>query len=102
MALGLFEKVRLQFEPVRLATGRTAADTRGAVSSTGASSAATVRSSLAATDCQVIPGMDVEGVMNVMPAVHSPLEIRLQLNGVTPVLPELVSETKRGGARTSP
>ena len=45
----------------------------------------TVGSSLASTDCRVVPGMEVEGVMNVMPTVRFPLEIRLQLNGVTRV-----------------
>ena len=45
----------------------------------------TVRSALSSTDCRVVPGMEVEGVMNVMPMVRFPLEIRLHLNGVTRV-----------------
>ena len=45
----------------------------------------TVRSSLASTDCRVVPGMEVEGIMNVAPAVRFPLEIRLELNGVSRV-----------------
>ena len=42
----------------------------------------TVRSCVGASDCRVVPGMEVEGVMNVMPAVRFPLDIRLELKGV--------------------
>jgi len=45
----------------------------------------TARSSTRAIGCRVIPGMDVEGVMNVIPSLHSPLNVRLELSGVTPV-----------------
>lgn len=45
----------------------------------------TVRSSLASTDCRVVAGMEVEGVMNVVPAVRLPLDIRLELSGVSRV-----------------
>ena len=45
----------------------------------------TARSSLASTDCRVVPGMEVEGVMNVIPAVRFPLDIRLELSGVSRV-----------------
>ena len=45
----------------------------------------TVRSSTASTDCRVVPGMEVEGIMNVLPAVRFPLDIRLELSSVTPV-----------------
>lgn len=45
----------------------------------------TVRSSLASNDCRVVPGMEVEGVMNVVPAVRFPLDIRLELSGVSRV-----------------
>lgn len=31
--------------------------------------------------------MEIEGVMNVIPSLHFPLNIRLELSGVTPVLP---------------
>ena len=30
--------------------------------------------------------MEVEGVMNVIPSLHFPLNLRLELSGVTPVL----------------
>lgn len=45
----------------------------------------TVRSSLASTGCRVVPGMEVEGVMNVVPSAHLPLEIHLELRGVSPL-----------------
>lgn len=45
----------------------------------------TVRSSLASTGCRVVPGMEVEGVMNVVPSAHLPLDIRLELRGVSRV-----------------
>ena len=45
----------------------------------------TVRSSVASVGCRVVPGMEVEGVMNVMPSVRFPLDIRLELSGVTRV-----------------
>lgn len=47
---------------------------------------ATIRSCLQATACRVIPGMEVEGVMNVVPTVHFPLKISLEVKGVTRVL----------------
>jgi len=46
----------------------------------------TARSSTKSTGCRVIPGMEIEGVMNVIPSLHLPLNIRLDLSGVTPVL----------------
>jgi len=46
----------------------------------------TVRSCLRSIGCRVIPGMEVEGVMNVIPTVHFPLKISLEVNGVTRVL----------------
>lgn len=45
----------------------------------------TVRSALASTECRVVPGMEVEGVMNVMPAARFPLDVRLELSGVSRV-----------------
>lgn len=44
----------------------------------------TVRSSLASTDCTAVPGMEVQGIMNVAPAVRSPLELWLELRGIEP------------------
>ena len=46
----------------------------------------TARSSVKPSGCRVIPGMAVEGVMNVMPILHSPLSIWLELSSVTRVL----------------
>ena len=45
-----------------------------------------VQSCLQATDCRVIPGMEVEGIMNVIPAVHFPLNISLEVSALTRVL----------------
>ena len=45
----------------------------------------TVRSSTKPNGCRVIRGMEVEGVMNVIPSLHFPLNIRLELSGVTPM-----------------
>ena len=44
-----------------------------------------VRDALRTTDCRVIPGMEIEGLMNVLPTVSFPLNISLELKGVTPV-----------------
>lgn len=57
----------------------------------------TVRSSLASTDCRVVPGMEVEGVMNVMPAVRFPLEVRLELSGVSRVPQNQASQEELRG-----
>ncbi len=46
----------------------------------------TVRSSLKSIKCRVIPGMEVEGVMNVIPTLHFPFNISLEVTGVTRVL----------------
>ena len=46
----------------------------------------TARSSTRTTGCRIIPGMEIEGIMNVIPSLQLPLKIRLDLNGVTPVL----------------
>ena len=57
---------------------------------------ATVRSCLQTNDCRVIPAMEIEGIMNVIPAVHFPFNISLEMSGVTRVLQPL------GGAGASP
>ena len=46
----------------------------------------TVRSCLQSNHCRVIPGMEVEGIMNVIPTVQFPFNISLELSGVTRVL----------------
>ena len=48
--------------------------------------AETARSSTKSNGCRVIRGMEIEGVMNVIPSLHFPLSLRLELSGVTPVL----------------
>ena len=45
----------------------------------------TVRSSLQSTDCRVIPGMEVEGIMNVIPTLQFPFNISLEVSNVTKV-----------------
>jgi hypothetical protein len=44
-----------------------------------------VRDSLETTCCQVIRGMEIEGLMNVLPSVSFPLNLNLGLQGVTPM-----------------
>ncbi len=46
----------------------------------------TARQALKSSNCRVIPGMDVEGIMNVIPRLHFPFEIRLEMTSVTRVL----------------
>lgn len=45
----------------------------------------TVRESLQSTHCRVIQGMEIEGVMNVLPTFRFPLNLILELQGVTPM-----------------
>ena len=44
-----------------------------------------VRDSIQSTDCRVIPGMEIEGLMNVLPTMRLPCNISLELQGVTSV-----------------
>lgn len=44
-----------------------------------------VAAALDSTDCRVIQGMEIEGLMNVLPRVSFPLNISLELEGVTPM-----------------
>jgi hypothetical protein len=46
----------------------------------------TARSSTKLNGCRVTSAMEVEGIMNVMPTLHSPLSIWLELSNVTRVL----------------
>ncbi len=46
----------------------------------------TVRACLRSTTCRVIPGMEVEGIMNVTPSLHFPFNVSLEVNSVTRVL----------------
>ncbi len=45
----------------------------------------TVRDSIRSTDCRVIQGMEVEGIMNVVPTVSFPFNISLAVQSVTSV-----------------
>ena len=44
-----------------------------------------VSDALRETDCRVIQGMEIEGLMNVLPHVGLPFNLALELQGVTPV-----------------
>jgi hypothetical protein len=44
-----------------------------------------VRDSVESTGCRVIQGMEIEGLMNVIPTVSFPLTLSLELKGVTSV-----------------
>ncbi len=45
----------------------------------------TVKSCLESNDCRIIPGMEAEGIMNVIPVLQFPLNIRLEVSNVTKV-----------------
>ena len=44
-----------------------------------------VSEAVAPADCRVIQGMEIEGLMNVLPTVSFPLNISLELNGMAAV-----------------
>ncbi len=46
----------------------------------------TVRGCTSSTDCRVVPGMAVEGILNVVPSLRFPFDIALEVTGVTRVL----------------
>ncbi len=46
----------------------------------------TVRYSVRSNDCGVIPGMEAEGIMNVIPILQFPFNVRLEVSSVTRVL----------------
>lgn len=46
----------------------------------------TIRSSLQSNDCRVIAGMEVEGIMSVIPSVQFPFNILLEMASMTRVL----------------
>lgn len=43
----------------------------------------TVSDSIRSTDCRVIPGMEIEGLMNVLPTLSFPFNLSLGLQGIT-------------------
>ncbi len=46
----------------------------------------TARSCVNPDDCRVIPAMEIEGIMNVIPTLHFPCNISLEVSSVTRVL----------------
>ena len=46
----------------------------------------TIRSALQSTGCRVIPAMEVEGIMNVIPTIRFPFNVSLEVSGVTRLL----------------
>ena len=61
--------------------------------------AETVRESVKTTGCRVIRGMEIEGLMNVLPRLRFPLELSLELHGVTPMETRRPPEIDRGRSR---
>jgi hypothetical protein len=47
-----------------------------------------VRETISSTGCRAIQGMTIEGLMNVLPHLSFPLNLSLELNGVTPMVVE--------------
>ncbi len=46
----------------------------------------TARSCAGASGCRVVPGMEVEGIMNVVPSLRFPLDVWLDMRSLTRVL----------------
>ncbi len=61
-----------------------AAEFEGVVVLGCAAAVETVRNSVSSNDCRVIQGMEVEGIMNVVPAVSFPFNVSLAVQGITP------------------
>jgi hypothetical protein len=49
----------------------------------------TVNDSVKSTSCQVISGMECEGIMSVKPVFHLPCNISLEFHDITPIAPML-------------
>ncbi len=47
----------------------------------------TARAAVTSDDCRVVPGMEVEGIMNVTPTFKFPFTVGLEMNSLTRVLP---------------
>jgi hypothetical protein len=45
-----------------------------------------VSDSIRSADCRVIPGMDTEGIMSLVPNVSFPFDISLEVQRITPVM----------------
>lgn len=57
----------------------------------------TVRSALQPSPCRLIPGMEVEGIMTVVPTLHFPFNISLEMSSLTRVL-----EHRAGVSQSAP
>lgn len=69
----------------RRALARRAAEFEGVVVLGCDAMVEAVGQSIRSTDCRVIQGMEIEGLMNVLPSVAPPFNIWLRSQGVTPV-----------------
>jgi P2-related tail formation protein len=45
----------------------------------------TVREALKPADCRIIQGMEMEGVMNILPKVTFPFNVSIEVQGITPM-----------------
>jgi hypothetical protein len=70
----------------RRALGKRAAEFEGVLVLGCDSVAETVRDSVGSTGCRVIQGMEIEGLMNLVPRVSFPFDISLEVQGVIPVV----------------
>ncbi len=55
----------------------------------------TAQDCIQATSCRVIPGMEVDGIMNVIPSFHFPCDISLEVTGVIRVLESPVGKAQQ-------
>ena len=46
----------------------------------------TVRDALKPADCRIIQGMEMEGIMNILPKVTFPFNISIEVQGITPMV----------------
>jgi len=60
----------------------------------------TVRHCIKSDNCRVIPGMEVEGIMNVIPMLKFPFNISLEVNSVTRVFQYHVDTTLNNNKAT--
>ena len=70
----------------RRALAKRAAEFEGVVVLGCDATAETVLDSIGSTDCRVIQGMEIEGIMNVFPVVTFPFNISLVMQGITSVI----------------
>ncbi len=61
----------------------------------------TAQDAVRSSSCRVMPGMDVEGVMNVIPSLRFPCTISLEVTGVTKVLAGSAEKVESGRSATA-